>query len=354
MGVFKKLKKYYHHAYGHENMFPSFRDLFFSNRKIYAYYGFLGDKNFGDEWVYESAKFLFSDCILLPIHRFMPFSGYLLKNFFSKRISGIVIGGGTLIGEGFAFKEEFLELKKKGLPVFTHGTGVHGKPKLNEGWKFVLTGGIYGGVRGRISKSNMLKLGGINVEPFGDAAFAMFENRYYDKTGKRVLINMGTHFPYEGEEQVRNGIYQFVEFLIANNFKPVFLPFHEHDVIEGEKLKDSFKEVELLEIPETYQQTAAIFETAIFALGERLHFIVMASMKGCPFYSVNYSEKHFDFLDSIGASNLGNKPLEVSFEDMKSVFEARNIQDFDAIFELLDSFKNTQLKAGEQFITEIS
>ena len=65
-----------------------------------------------------------------------------------------------------------------------------------------MTGDIYGGVRGNISKSNILKLGRINLEPFGDAAFAMFENRYYDKIGNRVLINMGTHFPYDGERRL--------------------------------------------------------------------------------------------------------------------------------------------------------
>ena len=80
----------------------------------------------------------------------------------------------------------------------------------------------------------------------------------------------------------------------------------------------------------------------------------MASMKGCPFYSINYSEKHFDFLDSIEASKFGNKPLEASFKGMKLVFEDRNKQDFDAIFGLLDDFKNTQLNGGKQFMTEIS
>ena len=70
MRTLRSLAKYHEEAYqlGH---FPSLTSLL-GKQKIYAYYGFLGDRNFGDELVYEAAKRLFHPAILLPIKRRMP------------------------------------------------------------------------------------------------------------------------------------------------------------------------------------------------------------------------------------------------------------------------------------------
>ena len=169
MKLIHKAKNFYQQAYttGH---FPPVRQLFFGEQKVFAYYGFLGDRNFGDELVFESAKKLFYPNILLPVRRKMP----LLQAFYAKackgRIAGLVVGGGTLIGPLWEreFFESLVELAK---PVYVHGTGVRENIERSDGWKHMLSGKVYGGVRGPHSAEN---LGEIfrQVLITGDAAFA--------------------------------------------------------------------------------------------------------------------------------------------------------------------------------------
>src|SRR3954468_17291416 len=95
MRLLHKIRSYYKIAYTMDH-FPSIIKLLLTNKKIFAYYGFLGDGNFGDELVFESCKKLFNPHILVPLRKRMPLSMILFTRIFKNRFSGIVIGGGTL------------------------------------------------------------------------------------------------------------------------------------------------------------------------------------------------------------------------------------------------------------------
>jgi len=344
-----KIKKYYVQAYK-SNFYPSFFDLYFSKKDIIAYYGFLGDRNFGDEWVHQAAKQLFADQTLLPIQRMMPLRGVIVKRLLSHKIKGIVIGGGTLIGPKFWF-DEFKSLKSKNKPVFVHGTGVHKLPDFNKSWEFMLKDGFFGGVRGFASVKNLADQSKISSTAIGDAAFAMFINNAHPKrAGNKVLINLGTHVPYPGEDGVRVAISRFISYLIDNGYQPVFYPFHDEDIAQANKLKQEFGQLEVLDIPSYYEEVLKVFEESVFAVGERLHFTVMALMAGCPHYSVNYDTKHYDMLESLKAESFGRAPDNISYDDIKQVFEHRSEQDFTPIFNIIENFKLMQIQESQKFI----
>ncbi|MFN3380715.1 MAG: hypothetical protein ACK41O_14765, partial [Runella zeae] len=65
MKIWYKIKSYIVEAYL-LNHYPSLLSFLLTKKQILVYYGFLGDKNFGDELVYESAKILFCDFMLIP------------------------------------------------------------------------------------------------------------------------------------------------------------------------------------------------------------------------------------------------------------------------------------------------
>jgi polysaccharide pyruvyl transferase WcaK-like protein len=344
-----KIKRYYTNAYK-TNFYPSFSELFSSKKDILAYYGFLGDNNFGDEWVQQAAKELFKEQTLLPIQDMMPLRGIIIKKLFSHKIKGIVIGGGTLIGPRFWFESDFKALKNKNKPVFVHGTGVHKLPEFSKNWEFMFKDGIFGGVRGFTSVENLAQQSTIKAKVVGDAAFAMFDNKQHKGSGKKVLVNLGTHAPYAGEATAREAIRKFVGYLIENNYEPVFYPFHEEDIIHANQLKKEFGQLEVLGIPSYYHEVVEVFRNAIFAVGERLHFTVMALMAGCPLYAVNYGKKHYDMLESLEAGNFGHVPDNINFEAIRQAFENRETQDFTQIFSHIQNFKSIQTEESKKFL----
>ena len=350
MNLILKLKAFYREAYllGH---FPSILQLIFTPKKILGYYGFLGDKNFGDELVFESARKLFAPDILFPLKKRMPIFHMLYFHFFKERIAGVVIGGGTLVGSNFYYYNKyFRHLIRVGKPLYFHGTGVGDAPNMAPGWKTLFTTKRFGGIRGPLSKSKLEKLE-IGSAIVGDAAFVMFkenQNARDRSNNQKVLINLGSHHSFAGEENSRKEINKFIEYLIKNSFQILFLPFHRIDVKLGLALKSTYSEIELLEVPENYSDACKIFEDCRFAVGERLHFGIMAALAGCSFRSINYSCKHEDFLASLNLLGWGFNPQSLSFEKLLNAFVASNYC-YHSINIQINYFKRLQLHEKENF-----
>lgn len=354
MKLLRKFKSYYRVAYltGH---FPSLFQLLFTNKMIFAYYGFLGDKNFGDELVYESAKQLFKPNILVPFRKRMPiFIKFFCKNF-KPRISGIIIGGGTLFGR-LVEQDFFLSLAKQHKPIYIHGTGASQKIGDIDEWKKILNGCFFGGIRGPLSKISMEKIG-FKMEILGDAAFAMLNNKTFHekkKYSKNVLVNMGTHIKYGESNISRNEMRKFIKKIIEEGFHVQFLPFHSIDVKIGLELKSFFPGIELLEIPKNYSEGIEHFYRCIYAIGERLHFNIMAILAECPFLSINYDKKHEDFLSSVNLNEAGINMSEVCFDKILTAFENREAFNWKAISQKLLYFKNMQYLQCAEFIKQIN
>lgn len=342
MTVLNKLNAWYKAAYLNDH-FPTVSELLPKGKKIFAYYGYLGDNNFGDELVFESAKKLFHPHVLLPVRKRMPVHLRAYSKIFSSQIAGIVIGGGTLIGPLFWDGDFFEALATEGKPVYVHGTGVKKKGVYNEGWKKIFAGNIFGGVRGPLSKAHLDEIS-INMKVVGDAALNMFDssNSKKNRNEKNVLINLGTHLGYIGEEASRGELEKFIKTLIQSNFNVKFLPFHRIDVQLGSQLKNKYPQITLLNIPNKYCDALHHFQNAVFAIGERLHFTVMALLAECPFLSINYARKHEDFLESMNLSQAGIMPATISYDAITSAFENRQFFDWNSLGNRINNLKKIQ------------
>lgn len=352
--MINKIKRYIKRAYL-KQYFPDFYMLVFSNKKVLAYYGFLGDDNFGDNLVFESTQKLFGDYIVLPLQRHMPAFTYLYYKFYLKtKITGIIIGGGTLISESFFMEKEFLWLMERQLPVFLHGTGINEIKELNPLWKTGLKNNLYGGLRGPLSterfKTEFIK----DIDLIGDAAFNLFNRKFLSSPNslsvksKKVLINLGTHKPYIGEDIFRQELSLFIEYLIKENYEIQFIAFHSVDKKHGDLLKEKYNQIEVISIHQSYQNAEALFANACFAIGERLHFIVMALMVDCPIFCIMYGQKHLDLLKSLSLEHLGFMASEVSYDKILDVFINRGVQKQKAL-QYIDMYLHKQQESLKNY-----
>lgn len=322
MTFLKKVKNFIKRAY-FLNHFPSLFQIIFSRKKNIVYYGFLGDGNFGDELVFEATKELFKDNLVIPFQRHMPLGIKAYCKMFPDSIHGIIVGGGTLIRAFNADKNYYKNLVKKGKPVFFHGTGTDKNLLDTEFWNTFIQKKKYGGVRGPLS-IQYLKKNNFNFKEIGDAA--LFLNRISEHIIKKkeIIINFGTHKPDAELLRSRIEIIKFLKSINDKNYKLIYLPLHSIDLELGNILKSEIKELEVLDIAESYKDTLKLISEAEFCIGERLHFNVMNILANTNFISINYDNKHVDFLKSLNIEVFGYSPKDINCELIQSIFENTN------------------------------
>lgn len=340
--ILRKIKTYIGRAYlnGH---FPSFWDLYFSRKQIFAYYGFLGDKNFGDELVFLGTKYLFKDCVLLPILHHSPLHVKLFRHFFDKRVNGIVIGGGTLIGPYFVEKEFFEKVFARQVPVFFHGTGVTPTTKFHSLWNRLIAGADFGGLRGELSLIRTKEGVGVQKKVVGDACFALYETPPKANAKKQViLINYGAHNNYEGQDECKYELLQFAKAMSNKGYEIHFLPMHEIDMEEAKLFEQQVEGVKTLPVPERYDNVRELFMKYEFAVGVRLHFIAMAILCHVPFFSINYKDKHDDLLQSLDLGFAGRRSVETNCQSIMEMFEKQNAFNWPKIDKKLHNLQSRQ------------
>jgi len=351
MKLIRKVQHYYKRAYsmGH---YPSLKSVMFTDKKIFVYYGFLGDNNYGDELVYHATKALFEKDILLPVSRYMPILLRLFVSLNKSKISGIAVGGGTLVGR-FNMAAFFEDLVISGKSVYMHGTGVKEVIGEQNAWSKVLSRGNFGGVRGPMSVQNIAVIKK-EMKIVGDAAFALFSDSTFKDRGdnKKVLINLGTHASYHGQEFFRKEFKEFITFLIGDGYVVNYLPFHEIDLELGNELKKEFAEINILKQPDGFEACAELFADCTFAIGERLHFTVMAVMTKSPFISINYAKKHEDLLLSLDIPEAGLSPDLASLTKIKDAFIKRKDFEWTTVRKLMIDYKDRQFAEMRQFVSK--
>lgn len=348
MKLLTKVKNYYIRAYmlGH---FPKMKNIIFPKRKIYLYVGFLGDGNYGDELVYEAAKELVDQDILIPYQHHMPIEYKFVCFFFRKYINGVIIGGGTTIGNSIYNAEYVVKLINRKKKLLIHGSGVH-KIFNEELFDKLLSNNIYGGLRGPISCSNLSNIK-YNVPIIGDAAFALYNKSTINRIeSKSIIINWGTHEFYSELKKSREQIEIFITQYIKLGYIIYFLPLHSIDLELGEKLILKYPDIKLLNIPANYTEAIKCFNKCSFAIGERLHFNILSVLAGCCFLSINYDLKHNDFLESLELQSVGLEIPDVTYNNILTLFQNRNSNfNWDEIHNRLIQYKKMQLKSFECF-----
>jgi polysaccharide pyruvyl transferase WcaK-like protein len=357
MNLTKKLQNYYQRAYRMEH-FPSLKEVIFSKKKKVMYCGFLGDGNYGDELVYASTKKLHSNLILIPIKKHMPLYLHAWLFLKWKNISGVVIGGGTLIKLRLENHELIIKLLKNGRPLFIHGAGATEFNRALEFWKTVLSFKTFGGVRGPLSVLNNKNNFNTKSIAIGDAAFALFhesivENR--NSSSKRIVVNYGVHVYNSDLNLSRNEIEIFLRNKIENGYEISFLPLHNIDIKLGIKLKRKIPEIILLDIPKNFKEAVSCLSDSCFAIGERLHFNIIALMSECPFVSINYDKKHEDFLISCKTSFAGFSIKDLSSSKIENVYNNKELLfNWNKIKEILNYYKKHQEKQANLYFEELN
>lgn len=351
MSLTIKLKRYVQEAYRCDH-FPSTWNALTSEKPKLAYFGFLGDKNLGDEMVYWGARKLFHNCVLIPVKRRSPAGILLATQNPSKFFDGIVQGGGTLINHK-SWAPDRDNLFNSGLPIFVHGSGVLNE-KPNSQWS-VLQRNTYGGLRGPRSGSWLSKTA--SLPTIGDAAFALDIRSQRCQNPGRVLINLGTHKHNDlGHLQaIEDTLVQFADRVVESGLEPAFLPFHQIDWMIGQRMHQRNSAIALLDQPTSVDEINQQFADAAFAVGERLHFVIAAALSHCPFLSINYASKHVDFLSSVNLEENGVSPDQFDLERVTAAFEERTSSlDKEPAFSRFDEFRQLQRSQATKFLERVS
>ena len=321
MNFVGRVNNYVKRAYA-PGRYPRAYEILRTDHLRLLYYGFLGDENFGDEWVWQSARNLFSPHLLIPIGRHVPVGHIILNKVLREGLyDGVVIGGGTLIG-GFQDFPLFKTLvsNAKPLPVFFHGTGVDvSRKSLHPMWDDLLSRDLYGGVRGAQSAAYLQQTRAVGLPVVGDAALLVQSS---DSVGSVeegepwVAVNLGTHLKYASSSRVLAEIVKFSQTCFDTGFLIKFVACHGNDLACYNEISRCLdNHLPLIDIRGAEGSTFVDqLRTAEFALGERLHFGVAAAMAGIPFLSITYGEKHRDFLESVGLARCGVAPHDFSAE----------------------------------------
>jgi len=349
--MLKKIRTFYKSAYQDWD-YPTIWQAITSNKVKFVHFGYLGDYNFGDVMVYHAALKIFNEeALIFPFKLRMP----LLLKFAIKtgllKISGIVIGGGTIMGVSYQ-RDYFMAALGKETPVFLHGTGSTSGINDQEFWSAVLNNCKNGGVRGTDSQEVVNQELSKKVEIVGDAALGLFEDHFWSATtpDKDILINLGTHHNFPGRDEAREALKTFLEQKSSEELKIGFLPMHRVDVELGEALRKQFPQLVLYPIPRTTEEAIAVYHQYEFAVGERLHFNVLAAMAKCPFLSINYRPKHNDFLATISLLHAGIDPPEVTPVLLEEGYAQRASFNWEDALHHLQDLRDRQRQEALEFL----
>lgn len=124
---------------------------------------------------------------------------------------------------------------------------------------------------------------------------------------------------------------------IKNPYKRTF------NVELGKDVVSKYSFINMLKIPQNYNEALTYFSESEFAIGERLHFNIMCAMANTPFVSINYGYKHNDFLQSINGAAFGLEPQEVTKDRLIRFHENKDaLYNWNDINEILIKFREKQ------------
>lgn len=307
--------------------YPHLWDVIKGDKVIIPYYGYLGDYNYGDVMVYEATMKLLADrAYLIPIRKFMPF---LLKAYLKRKTKPrrkIIIGGGTLMAS--AWEKEFFYacLTQPDVDILFHGTGSTSGINDEKFWSELISRSKFGGLRGPLSAQVISEKLNLNAAVVGDAALSLYDKSVWDQPNnpkrESLLLNIGTHHEFDGMDNSRKVMLSIAKKLVERGVKVGFLPMHSIDQELANGWKEEIPELIIHPIPQCIEEAYSTFGQYSYALGERLHFVVLAILAKCPFISINYRRKHNDLFATLGLSYTGHLATDVIEEDLVTRIES--------------------------------
>jgi polysaccharide pyruvyl transferase WcaK-like protein len=275
-----------------------------------AYVGGHGDRNLGDDALFEAAVQLLPGFHLEPFRfpsqeRRLALLGLSGARYFHQ----FVLGGGTFINPYGAITVR--AALRQGLLAWTLGTGVGSagfnmsrRLDLSE-WRPMLRDFHALGVRGPLSQALLDELGVHHAQVVGDLALALTRPAVTPPAEpRRFAVNITLSPPHEpegyGYERLE-GLERALRELLGRGWEPVFIAMHRNDFEPVRRLMAAVgRSEDRLHHPHTAEQYLRLVEPCTLALAVRLHAAVLACCAGVPPLMLGYRDKCLDFMASMG------------------------------------------------------
>jgi len=289
---------------------PYTGDRFAANSITYLYEGY-PNANFGDEIIQRTVEDMLSPAHCAFTGRFIPPAEWLLFALRRRKVSAVVLGGGT-ISPNIVSRDR--RLGKAVLPLFAFGLGYNAPGEFESRsaadahydlWKrFVDRVDIrMFGVRGPRSLekfSEFVPKAAIT----GDTALAAFDV-LAAREMECIAINFGQHRLQLTPQRLKSYARVIVE-LSGHGLPVLFIPLHSADCeclqailkVPGFRAPKYF--TYLTDIP-SEMQFRNLMRKIVFGVGERLHFSIPLIASGIPSIILEYADKHHDFAESVNA-----------------------------------------------------
>lgn len=213
----------------------------------------------------------------------------------------------------------------------------------------------YIGVRGPRSKKE-LDVVGIESNFIGDPALILQPESYHNKKEGLIGINIGIMWGISKSDQkkVLKEMVGFCHYLKEQGFKPILIPFWSGD-IEYIKLLSEKTGVPIFKNWNDVYQVIEIISKCQVIIGEKLHSVVLSAASGVPFISIAYSEKCFDFVDSLNMDDYIIHIKEFSKEKLIGIFQ-KTYDDRESLSKRIIqevTIKRNKLIMGAEEVTSI-
>lgn len=362
LGIRSMLAKYRRYAYLRSN--SDYWAVISGKTPIFRYVGWLGNRNVGDEALYEAFKNHHKGrSVVLVEDDFSPLT--LIARLRKDEV--LVLGGGTLINLNY-FLVPIEAAVRAGKPFIVWGTGVADLEFWSKypdatflgqesRWIAALKHAKFIGVRGPRSRDWLEARGLKNCVIIGDPALSIPEYSGIRDVSrrKRVLgINLGSHDPVSGgDESLFAAVIALVRHAFNLNFVVKFISLNDIDLSIGKRmaaelLDDRFVVFGFDNITAT---TMRQFAECDYIVGQRLHATILACAQGLPNISLSYQPKCLDFLESIQCEGLSVPTDGISAVSLVESFELllRNVDVVRTrIVERRDFFRRLQIDYLDQ------
>jgi polysaccharide pyruvyl transferase WcaK-like protein len=318
-----------------------------TTKPAFAYMGWVGHNNLGDEILYEAHVALF------PELHVVPFRPSRLERAISRAqkhpvYRAGILGGGTLINQSSSWLDKIAVIQAQGLPVFCLGSGVtetsfragHEQTSMEQ-WVTALESFKFVGIRGPYSQKMLQDAGFTAAEIVGDTALSLAETTYTPRVANNVIgFNYGlvkeNQIWGDGDTYTQN-IVAAIKQLIKDGYEVRLLPVWDKDIPSNKallKLVDDPKCTMRLAFDSLANYSRELEQCELF-IGQKLHATIMACMRRIPSIMIEYQPKCRDFMASVDMEDYIIKTSECTPEALLALL-ARVQQNSVAIQQTLD------------------
>lgn len=315
-------------------------------RKRVLYLGWVGFGNLGDDicrdlFVEHISGIALKEGVDIDVISLFP-SRFSQQDLMTLKPDLVVLGGGSLLESPYI--EALILAQRHGIPTMIWGSGVDSlrppatsifsdSQRTEEQLKLIvdysgyagasLLQGVgnctFGGVRGPDTYTLLQKLGCdlANVQISGDPGLLLSAvaketpsksplSDALSATDDRPVIGINwgtTRNKLYGEDEAKTRD-RFAQALndMSDRYRFIFYAMWQHDLAELQKLTSQVKRsdavISLDEVPSRAELTA-LFNRCSFTINLKLHANVFSAAVGCPFISIAYRSKCFDFAHSL-------------------------------------------------------